>query len=80
MQKKKVIEVLDELQSNEELTRLVSAGLVSSSVIIWRNAYHRYKEELSTTKSKMQAMQNVSDEFNLSVRMVQYIRDRMEQF
>lgn len=76
----RVIDTLDELHEKGELLRLVSAGLVSGSVVIWRNVYHYYVAELEKVKSKMQAMQNTADEFSMSVRMVQYVRDRMEQF
>jgi hypothetical protein len=77
---KKIIDTLDELHVNGELSRLVSTGFVSGSLLIWRNAYHSYVAEFEKCRSKMQAMQNVADEYSLSVRTVQYIRDRMEQF
>jgi hypothetical protein len=76
----KMIQVLDQLHEDGTLSRLAASGFISGSVLVWRNVYHRYTQELDTTKSKMQAMENTAEEFNLSLRSVQYIRDRIENF
>lgn len=77
---RKVIEILDEMHASGELVQLVASGLVSGSVVVWREIYHKYTEELEEVKSKMQAAENIANDFNISVRTVSYIRDRMEYF
>ena len=76
----KMIEVLDGLHEDGTLTRLCASGFLSSSVLVWRNIYHTYTAELAATGSKMQAMENTAEVFNVSLRNVQYIRDRIENF
>lgn len=76
----KLIDALDALTESGIISRLTSAGFLSPSVVVWRNVYHYYTSELEKEGGKMQAMQNTADEFGISVRTVQYIRDRMENF
>jgi len=80
MQEKKIIEQLDELHENGTLVRMVSAGLMSPSLIVWREVYHFDKRQQTETGSKMQAAQNSAEEFSISERMVRYIRERMDRF
>lgn len=75
---KPLITELDELHERGALSRLASAGFISSSVLMWRNIYHLYTKELKASGSKMLAMQSTADAFSVSVRTVQYIRDRLE--
>lgn len=76
----RMIDTLDKLHAEGVLVRMVAAGILSGSVVVWREAYHKYEQELARTGSKMQAMENVATDFNYSLRTMQYIRDRMECF
>jgi len=65
----KAIEVLDELHDNGKLIELAKAGLVSTSILIYRKVYHAYNFQLLNGVAKTQAITDVSDVFGISERM-----------
>lgn len=75
--KKKPIELLDELYHDGKLKDLVQSGLISSNLLVWRNAYHAFEHRLTATGSVMQSMEEVAVNFNLSVETIRLIRRKL---
>ena len=71
------IEILDRLHNTGELRNLVSSGLVSSNVILWRKIYHGYESEILKGNVKTQAVENVSIVFGVDTRTVYRVIKRM---
>ena len=71
------IEILDRLHNTGELRNLVSSGLVSSNVILWRKIYHGYESEILKGHVKTQAVENVSIVFGVDTRTVYRVIKRM---
>ena len=74
----KVIELIDELKESGQLSELVKLGFVHPSVIVNRNMYHAYNARVVTTGSKMQAMQDVAENFGVSFESVRLARRTMD--
>lgn len=72
------IEILDRLHNTGELRNLVSSGLVSSNVILWRKIYHCYESEIMKGHVKTQAVENVSIVFGVDTRTVYRVLKRMK--
>ena len=70
-------EILDRLHNTGELRNLVSSGLVSSNVILWRKIYHGYESEILKGHVKTQAVENVSIVFGVDTRTVYRVIKRM---
>lgn len=73
-EKESKIELLNRLQENGDLKKLVDSGIVSPRFIIWRNMYIAYQFRLEAVKSKMQAMEEVSMNFKRSIQLVAKVR------
>ena len=65
----RAIEVLDKLHDSGDLIELAKAGLVSTSILIYRKVYHAYNFQLLNGVAKTQAITDVSDVFGISERM-----------
>ncbi len=68
------IELLDRLYGSGELKKLVSAGIVSPRWLVWRNMFHAFNQRLESTKSRIKAMEDVSENFNVSRSLVEKVR------
>jgi len=75
---KKNLEILDDLYSDGSLKQLINDGLVSSSLLMYRNLMHAYLFALERTNSKMQAMNDVALNFNISVETVRFVRKKFD--
>lgn len=73
---KMIIDELNELYESGKLKKLIDSGFMSSSVYLWRNVYNAYNYRLKANKSIMQAMEDVSLNFKISVSSVRKIRDK----
>ena len=69
-----VIDEIDELFCNGTLDTLVRGGVMPAHIYTWREIYHAYIQELNKTKSKLQAMENVAFDYNVSVELIYKIR------
>jgi hypothetical protein len=69
-----VIDEIDELFCNGTLDALVRGGVMPAHIYTWREIYHAYIQELNNTTSKLQAMENVAFEYNVSVELIYKIR------
>ena len=74
----RLIEKLDLLQESGELKPLIDSGLMKKEVPTWMALFHSYNFELEQTNSKMQAMENVSINFKVSVDLIKWIRIKFE--
>lgn len=75
----KTIEVLDELHESGKLIELAKAGLVSTSILIYRKVYHAYNFQLLNGVMKTQAITDVSDVFGISERMTYRILKKFKE-
>lgn len=73
----KPIEVLDELHENGKLMELAKAGLVSTSILVYRKIYHAYYFQRNNGVKKTQAITDVADVFGVSDRMVYNVLKRL---
>jgi len=69
-----VIDEIDELFCNGTLDALVRGGVMPAHIYTWREIYHAYIQELNNNTSKLQAMENVAFEYNVSVELIYKIR------
>jgi len=72
------INELDNLYNNGVMSLLIEKGLMSSHLYSWRLIYHSYVDELKTESSKLQAMENVAIEHDVSVELVRHIRRKFK--
>lgn len=72
------IDILKKLQRSGELKHLINSGVVPSRIEMWINLFEVYENEYLITASKMQAMENVSISFDVSVELIQKIRKKFE--
>ena len=79
MVEKKVIDLIDELDANNQFMPLVRLGFLHSNLILFRNIYRAYNYRLESTKSKMQAMEDVSHNFGVSFETVRKARRVMSE-
>ena len=75
----KTIDVLDELHENGKLIELAKAGLLSTSILIYRKVYHAYNFQLVNGVAKTQAIKDVSDVFGISERMTYRILKKFKE-
>lgn len=68
------IEIVDRLYNQGDLKKLVSEEIVSPRWLVWRNIFHAFNQRLESTGSKMQAMEEVSENFNVSRSLVEKVR------
>lgn len=71
------IDKIDELFLNGDLDLLVKSNIIPAHIYTWREIYHAYNCELLSTQSKMQAMENVAFNYNVSVDLVRHIRRKL---
>lgn len=74
----KTIELIDELYISGKLMDMINLGFVHPSVLVNRNIYHAYNARLRTTGSKMQAMEDVAENFGVSFETVRLARRTMD--
>jgi hypothetical protein len=74
----RAIDVLDELHENGKLIELAKAGLVSTSILIYRKVYHAYEFQLLNGVKKTQAITDIGDVFGISERMVYRIINKLK--
>jgi hypothetical protein len=74
---KRQIDLLDELYESGKLQALIKGGLLQTSILMWRNIFHAFEFRLEATGSKMQAMEDVSQNFNISVSLVEKVRRKL---
>lgn len=74
----RLIDKLDEMQESGDLKLLIDSGLIKENIISWVSLFHSYIFELEQTKSVMQAMENVSCNFKVSVGLIEKIRRKFE--
>lgn len=72
------IDVLDELYENGKLMELAKAGLLSTSILIYRKIFHSYHFQRENGVSKMQAVTDVADVFGVSERMVYNVLKKLK--
>jgi hypothetical protein len=75
---RKTIELIDELFESGQLHDMVKLGFVHPSAIVNRNIYHAYNSRVITTGSKMQAMEDVAENFGVSFETVRLARRTMD--
>lgn len=68
------IDKIDELFLNGDLDLLVKSSIIPAHIYTWREIYHAYTNELTSVQSKMQAMENVAFNYNVSVELIYKIR------
>lgn len=68
--------ILDKMYEDGTLKKLVRAGLISSSLMMYRNLIHAYNYSLERTQSKMQSMNDVAQNFGVSVETVRFVRKK----
>jgi hypothetical protein len=73
-----LIDELNELYLNGKLKKLIDSGLVSSSVYLWRNIFNAYNFRLQASGSKIQAMNDVSLNFGVSMSTIRKVRRKFE--
>ena len=73
-EKESKIDILNRLNDNGDLKKLVDSGIVSPRFIIWRNIYIAYQFRLEAVHSKMQAMEETSMNFKRSIQLVAKVR------
>ena len=73
----KTIELIDELVESGQLSEMIRLGFVHPSVIVNRNIYHAYNSRVITTGSKMQAMEDIAENFGVSFETVRLARRTM---
>ncbi len=74
----KTIELIDELVESGQLSEMIRLGFVHPSVIVNRNIYHAYNSRVITTGSKMQAMEDIAQNFGVSFETVRLARRTMD--
>ncbi len=74
----KTIELIDELVESGQLSEMIRLGFVHPSVIVNRNIYHAYNSRVITTGSKMQAMEDIAENFGVSFETVRLARRTMD--
>lgn len=72
------IEILDKLYKTGELRSLVLSGIVSVNVLEWRKIYHLHNERIKKGSSKMTALSETSEVFNISERSVYRIIEKLK--
>lgn len=75
----RLIDRLGKMQESGELKILIDSGFMKENIISWISLFHSYIFELEQTKSKMQAMENVSFNFKVSVGLIEKIRRKFEE-
>lgn len=73
------IQILDKLHESGELRNLITSGLVSENVLLWRKIWHCYHNEIDKGVQRMQAIQNVSDVFAVENRTVYRVLKRLKK-
>lgn len=76
---KLTVELIDDLEKNGHLKPLISGGFIHPNVILFRNIYRAYNYRLESTNSKMQAMEDVSQNFGVSFETVRKARRVMTE-
>lgn len=74
-----LIDELNELYLNGKLKKLIDSGIISSSVYLWRNIFNAYNFRLQASGSKIQAMNDVSLNFGVSMSTIRKVRRKFEQ-
>ena len=74
----RAIDVLDELHDNGKLIELAKAGLVSTSILVYRKIYHAYEFQILNGVAKTQAITDVSDVFGMSERMIYRVINKLK--
>ena len=74
----RAIEVLDKLHDSGDLIELAKAGLVSTSILLYRKVYHAYQFQLLNGVKKTQAITDIGDVFGISERMVYRIINKFK--
>ena len=72
------IDILKKIKLSGDLQPLIDANIVPSRIEIWMKLYDSYLVELNSTGSKMQAMENVSITYDVSVELIQKVRKKLE--
>ena len=73
------ITIIDKLYDSGELRNLVSSGLISENIILWRKIWHCYHSEIDKGHVKTQAVENVSEVFGVDTRTVYRVLKRMRK-
>lgn len=68
------IDKIDDLFLNGDLDLLVKSKIIPAHIYTWREIYHAYIHELTKVSSKLQAMENVAFNYNVSVELIYKIR------
>jgi len=74
----RLIDKLDKMQESGDLKLLIDSGLINKNIPSWISLYHSYVFEFELTGSVMQAMENVSTSFKVSVGLIEKIRRKFE--
>jgi len=74
-----IIELLDRMENQGELSTLYRAGLIGHHVRIWRDVYIMVDNELRTGCPKYVAMQYVADKLGISFKYVEKIVRKMQR-
>ena len=72
------IDILKKIKLNGDLQPLIDANIVPSRIEMWITLYDNYLIEYNSTGSKMQAMENVSITYDVSVELIQKVRKKFE--
>jgi len=72
------IDILKKIKLSGDLQLLIDANIVPSRIEMWITLYDNYLIEYNSTGSKMQAMENVSITYDVSVELIQKIRKKFE--
>lgn len=72
-----MLDSIRELYESGQLETYVKMGIVQKHVFVWVQIYIAYEVAYKTTGSKMQAMENVANDFQTSVDMVRHIRRKL---
>lgn len=69
-----MLDSVRELYESGQLESMVKMGIVQKHVFTWVEIRIAYENEYKKTKSKMQAMENVATDYQISVEYVRAIR------
>lgn len=72
-----MLDSVRELYESGQLKSLVETGIVQKHIFIWVQIFIAYENEYKKTGSKMQAMENVAFEFQITVDMISKIRKKL---
>jgi hypothetical protein len=72
------IDILKKIKLSGDLQPLIEANIVPSRIEMWMTLYDNYLIEYNSTGSKMQAMENVSITYDVSVELIQKVRKKFE--